>query len=438
MKLTNWGKYPLVEVNFKDFYSLDTLNSFIKENKNIIARGLGRCYGDSALAENVASTLNFNRILSFDSKTREVECEAGTSLKKLLDVFVPRGYFMPVVPGTKFITIGGAIASDIHGKNHHIEGSFSNHLKSFLILLADGSKVECSRENNSDLFWATCGGMGLTGIILQAKFKLKSIETAYIKQETIKCKNLSEAMSMFEKSSNYTYSVAWIDCLASGSSLGRSILMLGEYAKKEDMSLDLNLLKIPEKRKISIPFDFPDFALNSFSIRLFNFFYYHSFPQNIKKNIVDYDSFFFPLDRIHDWNKVYGKRGFTQYQFVLPKSSSKEGLEKILSRISQSNQGSFLAVLKLFGKQEGLISFPKEGYTLALDFPISNKLFPLLDELDKMVIHYGGRVYLTKDVRLNKEAFSQGYPNLEKFKAIKYKYDKLNKFKSLQSERISI
>ncbi len=281
--------------------------------------------------------------------------------------------------------------------------------------------------------------MGLTGIILEATFKLKKIESAYIKQETIKAYNLDEIMEYFEQSQNYTYSVSWIDCLAKGEHLGRSILMRGEHALKEEL-LDVRLIKQPlvleEKRKLNVPIDLPNFLLNPLSVKAFNAFYFSKASKDLFKSIVDYDTFFYPLDSIHNWNRIYGKRGFTQYQFVLPKESSKEGLKVILNKIAQSNQGSFLAVLKLFGKQDSLISFPMEGYTLALDFPISQEVFKLLDYLDSIVLDYNGRFYFTKDVRLKKEVFVKNYPHIEQFLSIKSKYDPKNQFSSIQSKRI--
>lgn len=438
MRLTNWGKYPQVDVNFKSASTFSDLPKLISEDSELIARGLGRCYGDSALSKSVISMLKLNRILDFNQDSGIVTCESGISLEELLNVYVPKGWFLPVVPGTKFVTLGGAVASDIHGKNHHVEGSISNHVVSILLMLSDGSQVECSKGTNSDLFWATCGGMGLTGFILKVKLKLKKIETAYIKQETFRCSNLEEVMQAFESSQGFTYSVAWIDCIAKGKDMGRSVMIRGEHAKSSEILGGLNPLSIPEKNKINIPFDFPNFVLNPLSVKAFNFIYYNLAPNNIKKKVVDYDSFFFPLDKIHNWNRIYGKRGFTQYQFVLPKMSSKKGLQEILTKISQSNQASFLAVLKLFGKQDNLISFPLEGYTLALDFPITGKLFSFLDELDKVVNKYEGRIYLAKDVRISKEAFSHGYKGIERFKEIKHKSDSLNKFQSLQSKRIGI
>ena len=378
-------------------YSELKAKEFIDSHQALITRGLGRCYGDSSLSEVILSSLNYNHFLDFDKESGVLRCEAGISLAEILEAFVKRGFFLPVTPGTKFVTVGGAIASDVHGKNHHKEKSFGSHVIEIKLMLSDGSIVTCSKEKNSDLFFATIGGMGLTGIILEAIFKLKKIESSYIKQETIKAYNLEEIMEYFEQSQDYTYSVAWIDCLSSGKNLGRSILMRGEHALEYELATT-NTFSLKQKRKLNVPIDLPEFLLNPYSVRAFNELYFSKAKKGLSKSIIDYDTFFYPLDSIHNWNRIYGPKGFLQYQFVLPKQSSKEGLQVILTKIAQSNQGSFLAVLKLFGKQDSLISFPMEGYTLALDFPISKNVFELLDYLDAIVLDYQGRFYFTKDI----------------------------------------
>jgi FAD/FMN-containing dehydrogenase len=284
--------------------------------------------------------------------------------------------------------------------------------------------------------------MGLTGIILKASFKLKRIETAHIKQTTIKTKNLAETMALFEQYDKATYSVAWIDCLAKKTRLGRGIVMLGEHACHEDIK-DLtnssNALVLKKGGDLNIPINLPNFMLNSVTARCFNYFYYHKHPDTIRESIVGFDSFFYPLDRIHNWNRLYGSRGFTQYQFVLPYDTSKEGLRKILTLISTRGGGSFLAVLKLFGKEnDNLLSFPMAGYTLALDFPITPELFPILDELDKIVLDSGGRLYLSKDARMGKDMFMKSYTNAGPFKSAKQYCDKNNKLQSFQSKRLGL
>ncbi|MEW5799718.1 MAG: FAD-binding oxidoreductase, partial [Bacteroidota bacterium] len=402
MKVTNWGNYPIIEATVHSPSTVDEAKAIVADSHEIIPRGLGRCYGDSSLNHTILSTLRLNHILAFDEETGRIVCEAGVTLAEILDAFVPRGWFLPVTPGTKFVTVGGAVASDVHGKNHHVAGSFSRHIQSLKILLSDGTIVSCSREERSDLFWATSGGMGLTGVILEVTFRLLRIETAYIRQRIIKARNVEEAIELFEENIHWTYSMAWIDCLAKGEHLGRSAVILGEHAAKDEIGYRFGNPLQPKKHMTAkVPVYFPDFTLNTFSVMLFNLARYATYSSG--DSIVDYEPFFYPLDTILEWNKIYGKRGFTQYQFVMPKNNSAAGLRIILQRISESGEGSFLAVLKLFGKQEGMLSFPQEGYTLALDFPLTPKAFALFGELDEIVTQYGGRLYLTKDVRMKKE-----------------------------------
>lgn len=436
MNITNWGNYPAIDSKFDSFEFEDEINSYIFENDSFITRGNGRCYGDSSLYTTILSTLKFNKILDFDTAKGIITCQAGVLLSDILEVIVPKGFFLPVTPGTKFITVGGAVAADVHGKNHHAEGCFSNHVLFFDLLTANNEVIRCSKTENSTLFWATCGGMGLTGVILKVSFALKKIETAYIRMESIKARNLQEIMDLFESSQSWTYTMAWLDCLQKGNSLGRSIMMRGEHARKHELSQNIKdtPLLLKEKPKLAIPFYFPDFVLNTFSVKAFNFLYYHKQFVKQKNQLIPYEPFFYPLDAIHHWNRMYGKNGFTQYQFVLPKESSKEGLSLILNKISKSGQGSFLVVLKLFGKGNEFapFSFPMEGYTLALDFKIQKGVFELLDELDKIVLDLGGRLYLAKDARMSVEFFKKTYSFTNTNNHISLK------FKSLQSERLRI
>ena len=336
-----------------------------------------------------------------DSLNGVIECEAGVLLDDILEVIVPQGYFLYVTPGTKFITVGGAIASDVHGKNHHVEGCFSQWVTEFKIMNEKGEVLTCHRTENSDLFWATVGGMGLTGIILSAKLKLKNIETAYIKQESIKAANIDEIFQLFEESEDWTYTVAWIDCLQKGKNIGRSILMRGEHALRAELPIKLreHSLRLKNKYSPTVPFFLPGFILNTFTVKLFNLWYYNRQQRKQVNNFVDYETFFYPLDVVKDWNKIYGKDGFIQYQMVIPKEKGKEGLKKILEKIASSGNGSFLSILKLFGKNnpEAYNSFPREGYTLALDFKVNDKIKKLVSELDEIVEECGGRIYRTKD-----------------------------------------
>ena len=425
-KVTNWGNYPVVEKEIKAEEDYDKIRDFLKNHNEVIARGNGRCYGDASLGEAIFSTKRLNKFISFDRINGVLECEAGVLLSEILEVAVPQGYFLMVTPGTKLITIGGAIASDVHGKGIHC---FSECLIEFSIMIENGEILKCSREENSDKFWATIGGMGLTGIILSAKIKLKEIETAYIKQESIKAENLDEIFELFEECKNWTYNVAWIDCLAKGKSIGRSVLQRGEFATKEELPEKLKQKPLQLKKKIipTIPFYFPNFVLNNLTVKIFNFLIYNKQRSKVVKNVVEYESFFYPLDVINDWNKIYGKSGFIQYQMVIPVEKGKEGMKKILETISKSGNGSFLAVLKYIGKNNPLAynSFPFEGYTLALDFKVNRQLIQLVSNLDKIVEEYGGRIYRTKD--------SMSKPSLTNY----LKNTESSKFVSLQSKRIA-
>lgn len=433
--MTNWGNYPVIDSEVKEFTQANSLSA----DKSLISRGMGRCYGDAALAPNVVSTKTFNQVLNFDTDGGIIHCQSGATLEKILELIVPKGWFLPVTPGTKFISIGGAIAADIHGKNHHKEGSFSNHLLSFTLFTDKQGVLTCSRHENPDLFWATCGGMGLTGVILEATFQLKKIETSSIRQEAIAANNLKELMEAFESSADWTYTVAWLDCFANGEATGKGVLFRGEHALKNELPVNAQNLNIPKKLKLNIPFFLPAFTLNRLSIKAFNFLYYRLQTSKPNPHFVDYDSFFYPLDSIHNWNRMYGRKGFTQYQLLLPKNVSYEGISEILEIVNKSNYGSFLVVLKLFGKQEQkYLGFPSEGYTLTLDFPINKKVLAMLDELDKIVTKYGGKVYLAKDVRVDKETFKTMYQDLEGFQNVLKTINPEEKFSSLLSKRVGL
>lgn len=438
-EIANWGNYPIVESDEKTFIHLSEAKKYIDSVPQYIPRGNGRCYGDASLGLHTINTTKFQNILHFDEAEGIFECESGLTLDQILPVIIPKGWFLPVTPGTKFITIGGAVASDVHGKNHHVDGCFSHHVISMDVLVGTGEIITCSPTNHTDLFHATCGGMGLTGLIIKVKFKLKKIETSYIKQKQIKARNLEEVLNLFDQYSHYTYSVAWIDCLKKGKNFGRSILMLGEHATKKELEENKKVdavLKVPSGKQINFPFYLPGWVLNTFTVKAFNALYY---GKNLKKeinNYVLYEPFFYPLDAILNWNRGYGKNGFIQYQFVVP-LHAKAGLIEILEKISEKGLGSFLAVLKVFGKQDSLISFPFEGYTLALDIPVKNNLFPILDELDQIVLKHEGRLYMSKDARMHQSILEKGYPKLQEFKSIIKKYGG-NKVNSIQSDRLNL
>jgi len=432
MSLMSWGMYPKTKNNVFKFDKKKLLTKIILENNELIPYGNGRSYGDSALSSNIIDVRPLDYFINFNEETGLLHVQAGALLSEILESFIPRGWFLKVTPGTKLITVGGAIASDIHGKNHHIEGCFSQCIKDFKIMLADGKVITCSKEATPKLFKATCGGQGLTGVILDAKIYLKKINSQYIDQTTIKTTNLKETFEAFEKNQNEPYSVAWIDCLAKGNEIGKCLLMFGDF--RNDGNLNYKL-----KSQKNIPFKFPSFLINKISMRIFNWFFYNNVKEKISKQTVDIETFFYPLDAIKDWNHIYGKNGFTQYQFIFPKESSYEGLEEILTAISKSGKGSFLAVLKLYGEaNDNYLSFPMEGYSLALDFKIETGLFNLLNELDEIVVKYKGRIYLAKDARVNKETFEKGYPQIEAFRKFR-KENKMDiKFQSFQSKRLGI
>lgn len=430
MNLVSWGMYPIVKNHQTTLRDEEELKEYMQNTSEFIPFGNGRSYGDSALNDEILYTKKYNNFISFDEDKGLLTCGAGVLLSEILDSFVPRGWFLKVTPGTKLITIGGAIASDIHGKNHHIEGCFSECIKEFKIMQADGEIKTVKKATN--LFYATCGGMGLTGVILEATISLKKINSQFINQTTIKTKNLQETFDAFEEHKDLPYSVAWIDCLAKDENIGKCLLMVGDFA--DDGDLDYK-----SKSKLNIPFNLPSFALNNLSVKAFNWLYYAKAPDGVSTQKVGIDTFFYPLDSIKNWNRIYGKNGFTQYQFILPKETSYEGLYEILTKISDSGKGSFLAVLKLYGKSnKNYLSFPIEGYSLALDFKIEDGLFELLDELDKVVVKHNGRIYLTKDVRVSKETFEAGYPMIEKFREFRKKNNMSEKFNSLQSKRLNI
>lgn len=432
-ELFSWGRFPRVHSeNFAPKNELQAQELLNAAHSGITPRGLGRSYGDSSLGEITFSTESMDNFLSFDEQSGIVVCQAGVSLDEMLKVFVSKGWFLPVTPGTRFVSIGGAIACDVHGKNHHVEGTFCDHVLEMKILLGDGTVVTASPTLNSDLFRATCGGMGLTGLILEATVKLKPISSSLIEETTYKCANLDEVVKRFEETKDFTYSVAWIDCLATGKKLGRSLLMVGEHATTGEL--------VPHKSgAIPVPFDFPAFLMNKFTMSLFNFAYYNKAIHKIHKRLVPYAPFFYPLDVASDWNRLYGKPGFLQYQFVIPFSAGVEGLREILQKIASSGKGSMLAVLKVFGNQnDNHLSFPMEGYTLALDFKVEPEIFPLLEELDALVLKNGGRLYLTKDARMSEDTFKNSYPRWAEFESVRAKYSAVGRYSSRQSNRLGM
>jgi len=324
MLMHSWGRYPLQEAIIHTPGRRSDLMIHMQDSSTLLARGMGRSYGDSALAAQLIDTRRLDMLIDFDEANGFVCCEAGLCLAELLTVVVPKGWFLPVTPGTKFVSIGGAVASDVHGKNHHQQGCFSEHVISLDILLADSSILTCSALQNADLFHATCGGMGLTGIILTVRLKLQAIFSTDIAQMAYKTKGLQHTLELFEQHAQATYSVAWIDCLASGRGLGRAVLMLGE-------AIDHGVLKFSDTAQIMLPSILPDRLLNPYTVKAFNTLYYHTAPRRIQQRL-NYDAFFYPLDRIQQWNRLYGKRGFCQYQCVLPHAVALPGLNELLKK----------------------------------------------------------------------------------------------------------
>ena len=440
MELSGWGRYPRADCAVLRPRSTDDLIKTL-DKSSLIARGMGRAYGDSALNKYATVDMTgFNRMLAFDPQAGVLTVEAGVVLGEIVEVFLPRGWFPPVTPGTKFVTVGGMIAADVHGKNHHKHGSFGNFVEWIDIIGADGEIKRCSRKKNSALFSYTIGGMGLTGIILRTAFRMIPIETAWIRQEIQPTANLDETMAAFDAGDDWTYSVAWIDCLASGSGLGRSLLLLGEHARRDELddARRREPFRTPRRRNIRLTFNAPTWALNRWSVRAFNAFYYWNGARATTQSLVDWDSFFYPLDAILEWNRIYGRRGFAQFQCVIPLDRSRVGIAELLRAISASGQASFLAVLKLFGRQMSKFSFPMAGYTLALDFSINQKTLTLLQRLDEITVAHGGRFYLAKDSRMSRETLEQSDVRVAAFRSMREKTGASGLFASMQSERLSL
>ena len=423
MKLSGWGRYPVIDCRMKRLREREALPELLGRGGALIARGNGRSYGDAALNPDLTlSMLAMDRMQAFDAENGLLTCESGVLLADVLDTFLPRGWFPPVAPGTKFVTVGGMAAADVHGKNHHRDGSFGAHVESLTLATADGETRTCSRAEHADLFRATIGGMGLTGVILSVSFRLKPVETAFVLAETVAARDLDETMAVFEASRDWPYSVAWIDCLARGAKLGRSLVTRGAFMARGALPSQLarEPLRPARTSRLTIPVDAPSVLLNRASITLFNALYYRRGRMRSGARPVHFETFFFPLDRLGAWNRLYGRRGFVQYQCVLPKTESPAGIGALLERSAAAGQGSFLAVLKLLGPGgEGLLSFPMEGYTLALDFPMGPDTLALLEALDEITHRHGGRIYLAKDARCAPERLARGYPRRAAFDVVR-------------------
>jgi FAD/FMN-containing dehydrogenase len=410
----SWGRYPVYQSNLVPLQWQQDFPPAAPPHNGMLPVGLGRSYGDVCLLKdgNLLCTRALDRLLTFDPQTGLLRCESGVSLAEVLDFAVPRGWFLPVTPGTKYVTVGGAIANDIHGKNHHLAGTFGNHVRRFELVRSDGTHIPCSPTENPEWFSTTIGGMGLTGLITWAEFQLKPITSRLITYEGIKFNGIDEFLELTRLSQHLEYTVAWIDCVSTGKNFARGIFMQGDHSPEKTE------LTISAKPKLRLPFDLPGFALSRPSVMAFNTLYYNKqFPKH-KKALVDYEPFFYPLDAVLNWNRGYGSRGLLQFQCALPWETAREATNAILKTITESGLASFLAVLKAFGDvpSPGLMSFPLPGITLALDFPIKpDRSFPLFDRLAAMTLEYGGRLYPAKDARMTAAQFQHFYPQWRDF-----------------------
>jgi len=410
MIIESWGRAKKSETNL-----INSINTDKIKIDNLLVVGSRLSYGDSCLNTHGKLHINKNNncILDFNPESGTIKVEAGITFDSLLKFLIPRGFFLPVTPGTKFITAGGAVANDIHGKNHHSDGNFGHWITSLTLVRSDGL-IQCGPNENTDLFKATVGGLGLTGHIKDCSFKLIKITSSSIESESIKFYTIDEFFEINQESENYRYTVAWIDCLSSKAANGnlKGLYMRGNHAA----SGSLTCHKDPGLKMV--PFNLPSWTLNNLTVGLFNFLYFNKQFRKVKKSTTHYDPFFYPLDAIKSWNKIYGKSGLFQFQCVIPINKAKSTLIELLRLIGESGQGSFLSVLKTFGKipSEGILSFPKEGITLALDFPnLGDKTLALLNKLYAIVEQNEGRIYPAKDQILSKDQFEKMYPGLHNY-----------------------
>jgi FAD/FMN-containing dehydrogenase len=413
--LSSWGNVIRSEHDVRDLLSRHDPLPQIAPHDSVLPYGNGRSYGDSCL--NVGGALlsarSLDRFIRFDRETGVLACEAGVLLSEILDLTVPDGWFLPVVPGTSQITVGGAIANDVHGKNHHRTGTFGCHVHQFELVRSNGERLICTPKSNVELFCATVGGLGLTGVISWVELQLRPVPGAWMNRETIRFANVDDFFRLTEASEReFEYTVAWIDCLGRGKHLGRGLLQLANHAAADVVHGRVS------KRRASAPFVPPVSLVNSASLRAFNTLHYHRQLSRRVCAVDHFSSFFFPLDGIRNWNRLYGPRGFFQYQCVIPAAAEHPVTVKLLEAIARSGLGSFLAVLKRFGPRTspGMLSFPREGTTLALDFPnTGGRLEKLFQELDSIVAAADGRLYPAKDGRMPGELFRSGFPRWEEY-----------------------
>ncbi len=410
----SWGRYPTLEAEIAPLSWTTDFPLKHPVTTKMLPVGAGRSYGDSCLLENgtLLGARGMDHLLHFDPATGILRCEAGVTLAEILDFGVPLGFFLPVTPGTKYVTIGGAIANDIHGKNHHVAGTFGGHVLRFELVRSDGSRLICSPRENRDWFAATIGGMGLTGLITWAELRLRPIVSRKINYRGDKFVGFDEFLAISRSAANVEYTVAWLDCVSTGKNFARGIFMQGTHSETPD------LLKASKEPKLVFPIDLPEFVLNKATVGLFNFAYYNKQLSKTVSSVVDYEPFFYPLDSVLEWNKMYGKSGLLQFQCALPWDADNHGMTQIMKAITASGLASFLAVLKVFGDvpSPGMLSFPIPGLTLALDFPIRDEIsFDLLQRLAEITLEHGGRMYPAKDARMTAHQFQTFYPQWERF-----------------------
>jgi decaprenylphospho-beta-D-ribofuranose 2-oxidase len=436
LTLTGWGRNRTAKVGAARPERPRDLDAALADSADIslLARGAGRAYGDAALNDggHVVLTERLDRILSFDPASGVVVCEPGVTFADLFEIFVPRGFMAPASPGTAFATVGGALAADVHGKNHDRHGSFGDHVEWFDLMLADGSTRRVTAESDAELFAATIGGMGLTGIVRALAFRLLPRATPWVTVHEERIADLDHYLEAFAQVRDTAlFSVGWIDALARGGSLGRGILETAEFHD------DRTLPEPPRPRRV--PLDLPSLALNRLSVRAFNEFYRRRVPAEGRDRLRSFVEFLYPLDAVHDWNRIYGKRGFYQFQCVLPDATARTGLRRLLETISETGNPSFLAVLKTLGHAgRGHISFPMRGHTLALDFPCDGGADELLRRLEAITLDHQGRVYVAKDSLLSRAGFRAMYPDLPRFEAVLNRVDPQARFMSDLARRLGL
>src|SRR5580692_2521172 len=444
--LTGWGRIDPTAAVLAEPSRRGEVADLLKTSpaRGVIARGLGRSYNNAAQNDGglVIVMTGLNRILSLDPDSGIVICEAGVSLDQLMRTALPAGWFVPVSPGTRHVTIGGAIAADVHGKNHHRAGSFARHVHWFDLVLPDGREQRVTAQEDAELFWATAGGMGLTGVITRAEVQLKKVETARVAVDTVRTADLDEAMTcLTEADTRYGYTVAWLDCLASGAHLGRSVVTSGDFAAVEDLPIRdrRDPLAFHPSARLKAPAAFPPGLINRYTVAVANEAWYRKAPRRREGEIQSIGAFFHPLDGIRNWNNVYGPGGFRQYQFVVP-FGAEATLRQVLERISAARAPSFVTVLKRFGPgDDGYLSFPMPGWTLALDFPARTPgLDVMLRRLDDDVVATGGRVYLAKDSRVSADVLAEMYPRLPDFRKLRGELDPTGQLVSDLSRRLGL